>query len=132
MNYDTTAGSHCRYTLQYHLIWCTKYREPLLKDEVAKSLREQVDTIAEGRDIEILNKETDKDHIHILFRATPTTDLATTVNSLKGATSRKLRNEYKHLQQNDALWSPAYFLATTGEVTLNQLQAYVENQGEGS
>lgn len=130
MKYNSTPGSHSRYTLQYHLIFCTKHREPLLKGGIAKTLKEQVERIAEKREIEILNKETDEDHIHLLFRAKPTTDLADTINALKGATSRKLRNKYRDLRKYDALWSPAYFLATTGEVTLNQLKDYVESQGE--
>jgi len=129
MKYDTTAGSHSRYTLQYHLIFCTKYRKPFLEGEIAKELKEQVDNIAESREIEIINKEVDKNHIHILFRAKPMTQLSKTINALKGATSRKLRNEHNELKKQEKLWSPAYFLATTGEVTLNQLKKYVENQG---
>jgi len=77
MKYDSTPGSHSRYTLQYHLIFCTKHRKPLLKGGVAKTLKEQVERIAEKREIEILNKETDEDHIHLLFRAKPTTNRRT-------------------------------------------------------
>lgn len=130
MRYDTQSGSHSKYSLQYHLILATKYRHNLLKGEVGEDLKQQVDSIAENKDIEVLNKETDEDHIQILFRATPTTELSKFINSLKGATSRKLRNKYDHLQKHSALWSPSYFLATTGEVTLDQLKEYVENQDE--
>ncbi len=130
MRYDTQSGSHSKYSLQYHLILATKYRHNLLKGEVGEDLKQQVDSIAENKDIEVLNKETDEDHIHILFRATPTTELSKFINSLKGATSRKLQNKHDHLQQHSALWPPSYFLATTGEVTLDQLKEYIENQGE--
>lgn len=128
MRYDTQSGRHSKYSLQYHLIFCTKYRKPLLKEEIAKDLKEQIDKISGQKNIEIINKETDKDHIHILFRAKPTTNLANIINSIKGATSRKLRKKHQKLQKYDSLWSPAYFLATTGEVTLDQLKKYVEDQ----
>lgn len=131
MRYDTQSGRHSVYSLQYHLVFCTKYRRNLLTEEIGDAFKEQVDHIAEDRGIEILNKEVAGDHVHILFRATPTTNLSKAINAIKGATSRKLRQKYPELREQKALWSPAYFLATTGEVTLNQLMHYVENQDAG-
>ncbi len=128
MKYDTQSGRHSVYSLQYHLIFCTKYRRDLLSGDVASVLKEQIDDIAERRNITILNKECGLDHIHILFRGTPTTNLSKVVNAFKGATSRKLRDKFPALKEHKSLWSPTYFLATTGEVTLDQLKEYVENQ----
>jgi len=131
MKYDTQTGRHSVYSLQYHLVFCTKYRKNLLTEDVSTALKEQIDRIAEKKDINILNKETAGDHIHILFRARPTTNLAKIINSIKGATSRTLRNNFPELKEKaESMWSPAYFLATTGEVTLNQLKEYVEGQDE--
>ncbi|NIQ07372.1 MAG: IS200/IS605 family transposase [Candidatus Korarchaeota archaeon] len=101
-----------------------------MTSRISKVLKEEIDRITKDRgDIEILNKETDRDHIHILFRATPTTNLAKVVNVLKGVTSRKLRQQFPELKEQRALWSPTYFIASTGEVTLDQLKQYVESQG---
>ncbi len=131
MKYDTQTGRHSVYSLQYHLVFCTKYRKNLLNERISNALKEQIDRIAEKKDIEVLNKETAGDHIHILFRAKPTTNLSKTVNSIKGATSRALRKDFPELKEKaDSLWSPAYFLASTGEVTLDQLKEYVEGQNE--
>lgn len=131
MRYDTRSGRHSVHSLQYHLIFCTKYRKELLTGRRSKLLKEEVDRIANDReDIEILNKETGRDHIHILFRATPTTNLAKVVNVLKGVTSRKLRQQFPELKGQKALWSPTYFIASTGDITLDQLKRYVESQGE--
>ncbi|WGI16737.1 IS200/IS605 family transposase [Methanonatronarchaeum sp. AMET-Sl] len=129
MGYDAQSGIHSKCSLQYHLILATRCRYNLLEGGVGEDLKEQIDSIAENKDIEVLNKETDEDHIHILFRATPITELSKFINSLKGVTTRKLRNKHNHLEQHSALWSPSYFLVTTGEVTLNQLKEYVEQQG---
>lgn len=131
MKYDTQTGRHSVYSLQYHLVFCTKYRKNLLNEKISNALKEQIDRIAEKKDIEVLNKETAGDHIHILFRAKPTTNLSKTINSIKGATSRTLRKDFPELKEKaDSLWSPAYFLASTGEVTLGQLKEYVEGQNE--
>lgn len=132
MGYDTEVGRSSVYSLQYHSVFCTKYRNNFLSGDISKSLKEQIDSIASEKEIEILNMETDKDHIHILFRAKPTTNLAKIVNSLKGATSRTLRRKFPRLkEESDSLWSSSYFLASTGEVTLDQLKRYVEEQDEG-
>lgn len=130
MKIETQSGGNSQYSLQYHLLLATKDNDNLLTKEVAADLKTQIDDIAKRKDLEIINKETTEDCAHILFRATPTTELSNTINSLKGATSRKLRNEYEHLQRQTGLWAPTYFLATTGDVTLEQLKRYKEKQHE--
>jgi putative transposase len=124
---ETQSGGNSQYSLQYHLLLTTKDNDSLITKEVAADLKNQIDHIAEKKDLKIINKEITEDYVHILFRATPTTELSRTVNSLKGATSRKLRNKYEHLQERTGLWAPAYFLATTGDVTLEQLKEYKED-----
>lgn len=130
MKYDTQSGRHSVYSLQYHLIFCTKYRKSLITPEVSDAFKEYVEDAISESDVEILNKETDDDHVHLLFRATSTTDLSQVVNKIKGATSRRLRNQFPGLKQVDSLWSPAYFIASTGEVTLDQLKEYVDEHAD--
>ena len=68
---------------------------------------------------------------HILFKATPNTSLTKVVNSIKGASARVLRNEFPETKKflwGDSFWTPSYFLATTGQVSLDVLKAYVEAQ----
>jgi len=93
---------------------------------VVTVLKKQLDNIAESQKITILNKECNLDHI--LFRGTPMTNLSKIVNAFKGATSRELRSDFSKIKKHESLWSPTYFLTTTDEVTLNQLNGYVENQ----
>lgn len=70
------------------------------------------------------------DHVHILFTAKPTTDITKFINSLKGVTSRKVRSEYPKVKQTleDLFWQPGYFLASTGQVSIDVLMDYVEDQ----
>jgi len=131
-NFDKSA--HAVYTLNYHLIQCVKYRRQALTDErIINDLKERTRKIAGLYDIKILNQECDKDHTHILFTATPQTDLVKFINNLKGATSKAIQNQYpevKKLLWDNVFWSPSYCLISTGQTTLDQLKKYVENQGE--
>lgn len=134
MRYNLQKGRHSVYSLHYHLVFCTKYRRDVFTStEIVDELKNRTRNIAENYDIEIKNQEVDRDHVHILLSTKPRTDLVKFVNALKGATSRAIQNRYPEVKEklwNGKFWSPSYFLATTGEVTLDQLKKYVESQGE--
>jgi putative transposase len=113
---------------------CVKYRRKILKDALDIRLKELVLAVAEKFGIAIVEQETGKDHIHILFSDKPSITPSTFVNILKSATSRRLRNEFpdvmkKHLW-GGKFWSESYFLASTGQVTFEALKRYVESQKE--
>ena len=81
--------------------------------------------------VEIKNLEADRDHSHLLFKATPTTNLAKFSNVLKGASARRIRNEYgDHIEDKLGRWTDSYCLISTGQVSLDVLKEYVENQRE--
>ncbi len=82
--------------------------------------------------VEITNQKVDEDHIHILFSSKPTTDLVNFINALKTGTSKAIRHRFDISDKlwKDVFWSDSYCLITTGEVMLDQLKEYVENQGE--
>ena len=129
MRYGLQKGSHSVYSLQYHLILVVKYRKRVLHNEVSSRLKEVICSLLKN----IIELETDMDHIHILFSIPPTIQLSKLINLLKSTTSRILRKEFPHLEKylwGPAFWSPSYFLATSGEVTLDILKKYVENQGK--
>ncbi|MDS0243739.1 MULTISPECIES: IS200/IS605 family transposase [unclassified Haloferax] len=132
MKYDLESGAHSKYALHYHLILVTKYRRDVFTEEIEAFLRTCIDGFADNYGVEILNLEAADDHIHLLFSATPTTDLAKFVNTLKGSTSRRIRNEYGDQLSDklwgDSFWSQSYCLISTGQVSLDVLQQYVENQ----
>jgi putative transposase len=134
MGYELDKGAHSVYSLNYHYICCVKYRRKIFDtDEIINRLKEINISLAERNDIEILNQETDHDHIHILFKTKQTTKLTKFINSLKGVSSRYLFQEFPEIKEKlwkGHLWSPSYLLVTTGQVTLDQLKKYVESQGE--
>ena len=134
MKYVFDKSSHSVYTLNYHLIMCVKYRRKIFTiDGIVDDLKQRTKHIAEGFGITVINQECDKDHTHILFSAKPSTNLVKFINSLNGATSKAIRRRFPEIKKylwGNVLWSSSYCLITTGQVTLDQLKKYVEEQGE--
>lgn len=133
--YQFDKSSHAVFSLQYHLIIVVKYRQKAFTNEkIIDRTKQLTREIADDFDCEIINQETDIDHIHILFKAKPQTEITKFINSLKGVTSRLLRKEFsnqlKHILWGESFWSDSYCLITTGQTTLDQLKKYVENQGK--
>lgn len=132
MKYRKDKGAHAVYTLQFHYVCTVKYRRKVLSEEVSSRLFAINEAVAAGFGIELLEQNTDEDHIHILFSSKPQICLSRFINSLKSTSSRLLRKEFpavKKALHGGAFWSPSYFLASTGEVTLEVLREYVQNQG---
>jgi len=136
MEYKFDKSSSSVYTLNYHLIICIKYRRKvLLNEKIINELKERTKKIAKGFDITIINQECDKDHTHILFKATPKTNLVKFINALKGATSNAVRHRFPEIKKKlwkDMFWSKSYCLITTGQTTLDQLKRYVKSQGKNA
>lgn len=131
MKYINDKGSHSIYNLQFHYVACVKYRRKIFTEEISARLKIINLSVAEKFGITIIEQETDKDHIHILFSSKPQIQVSKFVNSIKSVSARMLFREYPELKDklwNGILWSPSYFLATTGQVTLDVLKRYVENQ----
>jgi len=131
MRYKTNSGSHSVYCLQFHYVACVKYRRKLISDKIAKRLKEINSSVAKKFGVKIIQQESMPDHIHILFESRPQIQESKFVNSLKAVSGRLLFREFpqlkKHLRAGH-FWSPSYFLASTGQVTLETLKKYVERQ----
>lgn len=135
IKYKLDKGSHSVYSLYYHLIIVIKYRRKALYDEtIRERLKQIIWDMSSKLDIEIVAQEPSDDHMHILFKATPKAELSKIVNSIKGASSRQIRSEFpetKKMLWGDSFWSDSYFIASTGQVSLDVIKRYVEEQSEG-
>jgi putative transposase len=134
MSYKLDKGAHSVYALQYHLVQCIKYRKPALSEEkVCNFLKTKVHEISKTFDVEVLNIECDVDHYHMIFKAKPTLDIPKYINAIKTITSREIKRNFPEVGKyiwGEAFWSKSYFLATTGQVTLDMLKKYVDGQKE--
>ena len=122
------TGSHTVYDIQYHLVWCTKYRFPVLQGEIAERARELIRQTCASREIRILQGHVSKDHIHLLVSCPPGLSPANLAQYLKGRSSRMLQDEFSHLKKRywgQHLWARGYFCATVGVVTEEQVREYI-------
>lgn len=131
--YKLDKTSNAVFSLLYHLIVVVKYRKKVFTSTpMVSDLKSIFEIIAHDFDVEIIEQECGEDHVHVLFRAKPTLDVTKFINILKGHSSRAVRKKYKDFLKNklwgDSFWSPSYFLATTGNVTIDILKKYVERQ----
>ena len=131
--YDT--NNHSVFLLQYHLILVTKYRREVIDNEICKRLKEIFEYIAikDQYKLKIIEFNHDKDHLHILFKAEPKSEISKFINAYKSASSRLIKKEFPKVKEKlwkEYFWSRSFFLATTGGVTLEVLKQYVETQGK--
>ncbi|QDS36334.1 IS200/IS605 family transposase [Brevibacillus brevis] len=126
-NYRRTATTVS--FINYHFVFCPRYRKKIfLKLDVEIRFKELVKDVCDELKIEIIAIETDKDHTHLFLNALPTFSPADIMAKIKGATSKKLREEFKHLAHLPSLWTRSYFVSTAGNVSSETIKRYVEQQ----
>lgn len=133
MIYKLDKGNHSVYSIQFHYVACVKYRQKVLTGNIPERLKAINFDVAKAFGIKIIEQETAIDHIHILFSSQPQIQLSKFVNSLKSVSARLIFREFPEIKKNlwgGHFWSPSYFLASTGQVTLDDLKHYVESQNE--
>lgn len=131
--YKLDKTSNSVFSLHYHLIVVVKYRKSVfVNNNLVSDIKTIIQKISDNFDVDIIEQECGVDHIHIVFKSKPTLDITKYINILKGHSSRKIREKYQDFLSDklwgDSFWSPSYFLATTGNVTIDILKEYVENQ----
>jgi putative transposase len=125
--YGRTAGAV--HSLGYHLVWCPKYRRPVLGGRVAVRLRELIAAKCAEQGWSVQALEVLPDHVHLVARCGPDASPARLAHQLRGATSRALRSEFPHLRARlPTLWSKSYFVASVGRVSETTIGRYIAEQ----
>ena len=131
---DTPRYAHnagAVFSLKYHLVWCPKYRRPVLVGAVAERLRELLAQKASELGATIHALEIMPDHVHLFVESDPTRAPAQLAAQFKGFTSHALRREFPALRSRlPTLWSRSYFCSTIGHVTDKAIARYIETQWE--
>ena len=129
MDVKYKTNNNIVYSCKYHVVWCPKYRRKVLVREVEQRLKALIFSICENRQVEIIELEIMPDHVHLLCEVDPQYGVHKVVKEIKGATSRLLRQEFKHLTTKlPTLWTNSYFVSTVGGAPLEVIRQYVENQ----
>ena len=133
--YQVDKGTNGVYSLHYHFITCIKYRRKVfVRDDIVRDIKDIMEQVSQEYGVEIIEQECGEDHIHILFKCKPTLIFKDYIQALKGRSARIIRAKYSDYLSTfiwgKHFWSPSYFLATTGNVTIDILKQYIEQQRE--
>ena len=129
---DYRRGRHCVFAIHAHLVFVTKYRRGVFRQEHLDSLHRILADVCKDFDAELIEFNGVRDHVHLLINYPPKVALSALVNSLKGVSSRLLRKEFGDfhpwLKRRGVLWSPSYFAASCGGAPIEILRQYIEQQ----
>ncbi|WP_214702159.1 MULTISPECIES: IS200/IS605 family transposase [unclassified Exiguobacterium] len=131
MKMDT--NKHSVFLLNYHLVLVVKYRRKVIDDDVSEFARRTFERIGASYHITLTEWNHDGDHVHVLFKAHPNTEMSKFLNAYKSASSRLIKRDFPHVKRRlwkEMFWSRSYCLVTTGGVTIDVIRQYIEKQGK--
>lgn len=117
------------YFCKYHVVWCAKYRRKILINEVNTRLKELLTSYAAEISVNIMELEIMPDHIHMQLVVEPQFGIHKAVKSLKGYTSKILRDEFPYLKTKmPTLWTNSYLVSTDEDLSSDVIRQYIDNQ----
>ena len=128
-------NAHSVYLMYYHLIMVVKHRRKVINDPISERAKEIWEYIAPRYGIILEEWHHDIDHVHVMFRAQPKTELSKFINAYKSASSRLLKKEYPEIREKlwkEAFWSQSFCLLTAGGAPVEVIRQYIKTQGEKS
>ena len=135
---DIRTGRHVVFSLHAHLVFTTKRRGKVLDADHLARLKMIFESVCADFDVELREFNGERDHVHLLIDYPPKVCLSGLVNSLKGVSSRRLKQEFPAInafwsvrKSRGVLWTPSYFAGSVGGASLSVLKQYIENQGRG-
>jgi putative transposase len=123
------SNNNVVYSCKYHVIWCPKYRRPVLVKGVDTRLKEIIQQVCTECSAELFTLKVMPDHVHLLVEIDPQYGIHRLVRQIKGRSSRLLRQEFPRLRSRlPTLWTNSYFVSTVGGAPLEVLKQYIEQQ----
>ena len=132
MSQKYNTGAHAKYSCQYHIIWCPKYRYPILTQQRTNMLKEILKSIAQQYSYQIKAMEIMPDHVHIFLKAPQTVAPVDIVRTLKSISAVKMFQQdaelKKHYAKCGSLWSRGHYISTIGHISEKTVTKYIEEQ----
>ena len=125
-------NNHSVFALNYHLVLVVKYRRKVIDDIISNRLKEIFESISPTYNITVVEWNHDIDHIHILFKAEPNSELSKFINAYKSASSRLIKKEFPKIKAKlwkEYFWSRSFCLITTGGANIETIKKYIQSQG---
>ncbi len=120
---------HATYNINYHLVWCPKFRRPVLAGNVGVRLAALLPEYVRGLDGEVFDLVVMPNHVHLFASFPPTLAINQIMHRLKGSTSHQLRKEFPHLKGRlPSLWTRSYYVGTAGHVNAATIKRYIDEQ----
>lgn len=129
MELDT--NNHSVFLLYYHLILVVKYRRKVFSDQMSQYAKNIFIRISSSYNITLKEWNHDHDHVHIMFRAHPNTEISKFINAYKSASSRLIKKDFPEVRRKlwkEMFWSRSYYLLTTGGAPIEIIRKYIESQ----
>lgn len=125
------TGRHCVFNMHVHLVFVPKYRKKVFDQDALRALEQIFTHVLNQFEAELVEFNGESDHVHLLVNYPPKVTVSKMVNSLKGVSSRKLRQQLPELSRiywKGVLWSPSYFASSCGGAPLDVIKQYIEEQ----
>lgn len=123
---------HSVYKINYHIVFCVKYRKKVITDKISKRLKEIFLRICPKYKIDLIEWEHDIDHIHLLISAAPVTELSKFINAYKSASSRLIKKEFPAIKSKlwkEYFWSRSFLVLSVGVTNIETIKKYIQGQG---
>ena len=127
------GNNHSVFLLHYHLVLVVKYRRKVFDDSISDYAKDMFIRISEKYNITLKEWNHDLDHIHIMFKAEPNSEISKFINAYKSASSRLIKKDFPEVKQKlwkQQFWSRSFCLITSGRASVDAIKEYIENQGK--
>ena len=131
-NMELDNNNHSVFLLYYHLVLVVKYRRKVFSDQMSQYAKDIFVRICSSYNITLEEWNHDQDHVHVMFRAHPNTEMSKFINAYKSASSRLIKKDFPEVRRKlwkEMFWSRSYCLLTTGGAPIETIRKYIENQG---
>ena len=127
-----THARTCVYNINYHIVWCVKYRRKVLSADISNRLIELLKAVGNEKSFSVVEcKVGENDHVHCFVSAPPKISVTQIVKYLKGISGNQLFREYPQLRKSlwkGQLWNGSYFCETIGSTSEENILRYIERQ----
>jgi transposase IS200-family protein len=124
---------HSVYSITLNLVLVVKYRRDVIDDTISNRIKDIFKTIGLSHDVEIVEWNYDKDHIHTILSISPSTNLNRYVNAAKAASSRLIKKEFPNIKTKlyeDSFWTRGFYVNSTDLTQIDVVKNYILSQGE--
>ena len=130
MKLDTDSLAHTKWNCKYHIVFAPKYRRQVIYGKIKADIGKMLRKLCEYKQIEILEAEACKDHIHMLISVPPKYSISQIMGYLKGKSSLMIFEEYANLKYkygNRHFWCRGFYVDTVGR-NKKAIAEYIKNQ----